>query len=103
MKPKILKRQSEMLFNQNENAAKPTTPIIGRATRFGVVIFLDRAMPAPTTTTTAMIEATIRNRLMSSNNFGNSTIIAAPIIAPKRDLRPPMIIPSKNKTASSLL
>ena len=30
-------------------------------------------------------------------------IIAAPINAPRRDLRPPMMMPSKNKTASSLL
>ena len=103
MKPKILKRQSEMLFNQNENAAKPTTPMIGRATRLGVVIFLDRAMPAPTTTTIAIIEATMRNRLMSSKSFGNKTMMAAPMIAPRRDLRPPIMIPSKNKTASSLL
>ena len=103
MKPKILNRQSEMLSSQNEKTAKPTTPAKGMATRRGVVTFLDKAIAAPTATTIAMIEATIRNKLMSSKSFGRSTIIAAPITAPKRDLRPPMMMPSKNRTANSLL
>ena len=92
-----------MLLSQNENTAKPTTPAKGTATRRAVVTFLDKAIAAPITTTIAIIDATIRNKLMSSRSFGSSTIIAAPMAAPKRDLRPPMMMPSKKSTANSLL
>ena len=103
MKPKILKRQSEILSNQNENAARPITPAKGTITRFGVVTFLERAIAAPTATTTAIVVATIRNKLISSKSLGNRTIMAAPNNAPKRDLRPPIMTANKKSTASSLL
>ena len=103
MKPKILNRQSAIVFNQNEKSASPTVPIKGIITLLKEVIFLLTPITAPTTMITAMTEATTLKRLMSSSNFGNRTIIVAPMIAPTRDFRPPIMMANKNKIANSLL
>ena len=103
MAPKILKRQSVMFSSQREKIASAIVPMTGAKTFLRVVIPFDRATAEPRATKTARAIDTILKRLISSSNFGKRTIITAPKIAPRRDLRPPMMIPSKNKTVSSLL
>ena len=78
-------------------------PATGIDTFFKVVIPLVTAKIEPNATSVAKVIETILNSPISSSNFGNRTIIVAPKIAPKRDLRPPIIIPNKNRTVSSLL
>ena len=103
MAPKILNRQSVMFSSQREKIASAIVPMTGAKTFLRVVIPFDRATAEPKATRTARAIETILKRLISSKSFGNRTMMTAPKIAPRRDLRPPMIIPRRNRTVSSLL
>ena len=57
----------------------------------------------PITPSTAAPTAILRNNSMSDNRLGSMTTIRAPISAPERVLRPPMMTASRNKIVSSKL
>jgi len=81
----------------------PTVATTGTITPRTVLRPRTSAMTEPITTSTAAATAILRNNSISASRLGSMTTISAPISAPERVFRPPMIIASRNMMVNSKL